>query len=86
MCPGLPGDQRYKVYDIMACRALVGTIHLMDDASGPLAQRLELPTHNRLVLGSNPRGPILLWCGSNRLLPGWICGTNCGQVGRGATD
>ena len=26
-------------------------------AGGPLAQRLELPAHNRLVPGSNPGGP-----------------------------
>src|SRR5688572_7436515 len=26
--------------------------------AGPLAQRSELSAHNRLVLGSNPRGPI----------------------------
>ena len=27
---------------------------------GPIAQRLEQATHNRLVLGSNPSGPTIL--------------------------
>ncbi|MDB5077856.1 MAG: hypothetical protein JWO42_4035 [Chloroflexi bacterium] len=35
------------------------TLHIARNATlrGPLAQRLELPTHNRLVPGSNPGGP-----------------------------
>ena len=29
---------------------------------GPLAQRLEQTTHNRLVAGSNPAGPTICFC------------------------
>ena len=38
---------------------------------GSIAQRLEQGTHNPLVEGSNPSGPILFQCQSNR--------QNCGQ-------
>ena len=35
--------------------------------SGPIAQWLERPAHNRLVPGSNPGGPTRIkWCGTRR--------------------
>ena len=44
--------------------AIVGSVRVIDRAepswNGPVAQWLEQGTHNPLVVGSNPTGPILL--------------------------
>jgi hypothetical protein len=39
---------------------VAGSSPVSRSCAGPLAQRSERPAHNRLVLGSNPRGPISL--------------------------
>lgn len=67
-------------------------------ATGPIAQRLELPAHNRMVLGSNPSGPtggsmyvledrVCLVCGEDYMPDKpWskFCSRTCADIGRRA--
>src|SRR6187431_2326336 len=45
---------------VAAARRWRPSVAMLAWRGGPLAQRLELPAHNRLVPGSNPGGPTNL--------------------------